>query len=115
MNEHEITGRMDKIQTICEQIAQGCGLAKQQGRMPTMAEARQMDELSCALLQEIRGLPQDACGKIGNPEQRHRAEAVLSSVRKALESVVRPDRPVRSRTNPVPRAALSRMGAYSTC
>ena len=114
MNEYEIARRIDIIESKCAQMAQGYDLAKQQGRMPTLAEAREMSELSFELLEEIRDLPQNACRLLVNTEQQYWGDKVMSLVRETLERIAQPERPIRSGINPVPRASSRKMEAYST-
>ncbi|MDF7808036.1 hypothetical protein P4E94_11350 [Pontiellaceae bacterium B12219] len=115
MTEDEISSCINQIQTICEQLNRDHERAKQQGRMATLTEARQMDKLSFALLEQIRRLPPNACSLLENTEQQQRAKAVMASVRSMLEHVARPALFSSSREKPIPQAASRRMEAYGVC
>ncbi|MDF7800904.1 hypothetical protein P4C99_15620 [Pontiellaceae bacterium B1224] len=115
MNEYEISKRIDQIQKICEQLVHVFDLAKQQGRMPNLSEAREMDDLSSALLREIRELPENACNRLENAELRERSKAVLTSAGGMLERIAQPVKVPDVGNNPVPNAAASRLHAYSIC
>ncbi|MDZ8117258.1 hypothetical protein [Pontiella agarivorans] len=115
MTEHKISNCIDHIQTLCEQLNRDNERVKQQGRMATLAEARQMDKLSLALIEEIRSLPPNACSLLENPEQQHRARAVMASVRTMLEHVAQPALLSSSKEKRIPPAASRRMEAYGTC
>jgi cobalamin biosynthesis protein CbiD len=115
MTEYEISNCIDQIQSICEQLNCDNERAKQQGRMPTLAEARQMDKLSFALIEEIRKLPPNACSLLENKDQKHRVKAVMASVRTMLEQVAQPALFSSSKEKQLPQAASRRMEAYGIC
>lgn len=114
MNENEITRQMNRIKEMCEQMAHGCDQAKQQGRMPTLAEARKMAELSVEMLNDIRELPTNACALSGHAEHQNWSASVTSLVRETLERISPPNKPVRSGASSAPRASVQRMNAYNT-
>jgi hypothetical protein len=115
MTEYEISNCIDQIQAICEELNRENEQAKEQGRMATLAAAQQMDKLSFALIEEIRRLPPNACSLLENPDQQHRAKAVIASIRTMLEHVAQPVGLSSSAGRPVPQAASRRMEAYGVC
>lgn len=112
MSENEIVERVDRIREICGEVANGLSVARRQGRMPSMDEARQMDQLSQELLQGIGTMPRNACSQIQNPERQRQVWETLELARQALKDAVQADVP--SCKSSVPRAASSRLEFYCT-
>lgn len=114
MSENELMESIDQIDAVGGRLAAEFEMAQRQGRMPTMAQARQLDGLSKALLQEIKNLPQNACRTLVAPALRQRAERVLAAVRATLEQVLLPDPAGRDAAGSAPRGAPGWMKAYSS-
>lgn len=113
MNEYEIIEHITRINKTSEKIVSGIESAQKEGRMPTMSEAKQMDELSTELLQNIGKLPYNVCDTIVNPQHQQLARQALDQARQTLRKAVHSERPVRSSGNGIPRVAMGRMNPYN--
>ncbi|QBG47398.1 hypothetical protein EGM51_08335 [Verrucomicrobia bacterium S94] len=112
MTAYEISSCINEIQAVCEQLNHHFEAARQEGRMSTLTEVREMDRLSIILLKEIRRLPPDACRQLEHPEERFRAETVMDSVRKALRQMTCPTVDSGSGGKRMPQSSSKRIEAY---
>lgn len=112
MNETEIMKGINTIQSICEQIAETSERAQQQGRMPTLMEAQQLDEFSRILMEEIRSLPENAKERVGNPAHCLQVERVLNFAQKVIAAIVQPTHLLPPNTLSAPRATFRQLNAY---
>jgi hypothetical protein len=117
MSEYEIIEGLDKVQELCGQVVNRMVLAKKQGRMLSIGEARKMDQRSLELTQLIKALSRHSISQMSSPELKRRAETLLDLSRSTLRLVVQSDSmAARTRTaNTRPRAASSRLEAYCAC
>ncbi len=112
MNESEIMECLTQIQQVCLQLVAGELTAKQQGRMPTVLEARHMDHLSQELMTQLHKLPANL-GEAGlSYGQRVHAEAIFAQVKDALKNIVHPNPSFQRSTGSMPKAVSSRIAAY---
>lgn len=116
MSEQEIVTGLDKIQELCGLVVNRMSVAKKQGRMLSMDEARKMDQRSSELIRMIKLLSNHSITNIQTPELRRRAETLLDLSQSTLKLVVQSDFIAsRSQTKAIPRAASNRVAAYGVC
>lgn len=114
MNDQEIIKIMDSVQKGSCQVATRMLVVRQQGRMLTLVETREVDTLSKELLQNVRALSAYLLAEILSPVLRARAEEMVGLAKESLEMVVFPVEESRE-PRKGPRAASSRLSAYCEC
>ena len=114
MSEREVIEELDKIQNLCSRVVNPMVLAKRQGRMLSIDEARNMDSLSKELLESSRDISRFPLSRITSPELRCRAEVLINLSKNALKLIIYSETvPGRPKRNKIPRAASSGLAAYA--
>lgn len=114
MSEKDIIHELDKIQGLCGKVVNPMVLAKRQGRMLSIDEARQMDSLSLELIECSREISKVQLTEIVSPDLRCRAEVLINLAKNSLKLIVYSETvPARPKRNSYPRAAASQLNAYA--
>lgn len=114
MSEREVIEGLDRIQNLCSQVVNPMVLAKRQGRMLSLEEAKTMDGLSQELLDCTREVSRFPMSRIASPELRCRADVLINLAKNALKLIVYSETvPAKPRPNRIPPAASSRLNAYA--
>ncbi len=116
MSEYEVIDGLDRVQELCGQVVNRMVLAKKQGRMLSLEEARKMDQRSLELTQLIKALSRHSMSLVSSPELKRRAETLLDMARSTLKLVIQSETTIaRTRAGTAPKAASSRVEAYCAC
>jgi len=96
MDEDQIIEELGITKTLCEQVDSLFERATRQGRMFSRDETLLADELSTALVKQIRKLPRELRSRIKSPPLQLKAGETLDMVRLALRKIVLPTMPTES-------------------
>lgn len=108
MNDNQIMNELDRTKTICEQVEFLFGEASCQGRMLSLAETLRADELSRALLSQIRRLPRKLSLQDESHQLQQRAGETMDMLRLTLRKIAFPSVPSER-----PGSSARNMTSYS--
>jgi hypothetical protein len=113
IHQNRILETMCRIRQLCTELEQVMGVAQQEGRMATLEETMQADQLSTELMELIGELPEEPCSRIESAAFRGLAITALKDATELLRRMIVPTTNTRTSSSPPQRAAAGRVRAYA--
>lgn len=90
MNSSEIINELNRTRSLCEQVDSLYQSANAMGRMLSLSETMQADQLSRELVKQIRKLPRKLCLEMSSPRVRLEGGETLDLVKMTLRRIAFP-------------------------